>query len=237
MTDMCNETAKRHRAGSDTSTTSTAPEGADEVKTMTGQVVVGGPEEELLQELRRGNERYVADQPKQKMTRQQREDRLGSGQAPRVIILSCADSRVVPEMIFDADAGELFTLRVAGNVVNSDVLASTEYAVDNLKSTLLVVLGHTKCGAVGAAAATAAAMARAQENNGNDSTAPPLAGLAGHLPTLVSRILPAVQQLSQPDPVKANVQLQRQYAELGVGARVRVVGAVYDLESGRVEFY
>merc|ERR1719376_762842 len=104
-------------------------------------------------------------------------------------------------MIFDADAGELFTIRVAGNVVNSDVLASTEYAVDNLKSTLLVVLGHTKCGAVGAASATAAAMAAAIENSGNGSKVSPPAGLTGHLPTLVSRILPAVHA---EDPVKAN---------------------------------
>eukprot|EP00397_Hematodinium_sp_SG-2012_P066644 GEMP01100593.1.p1 GENE.GEMP01100593.1~~GEMP01100593.1.p1 ORF type:complete len:149 (+),score=32.27 GEMP01100593.1:292-738(+) len=138
---------------------------------------------------------------------------LAQGQTPFAVILACADSRVAPELIFDADLGEIFVIRVAGNVVNSDVFASAEYAVNHLGSPLVVCLGHTKCGAVAASA----------------STGP----LGGHLPNLVAKILPA---MDESDPIKANVLLQLRVLQKGLGHKASTIGAVYDLESGQVQF-
>ena len=100
-----------------------------------------------------GNQRYVADTLQRELQDPERRDSLTGGQKPFAIILSCADSRVVPEMIFDTGLGELFVLRVAGNVANTSTIASIEYAVAHLGTKLIVVLGHQSCGAVTAAIA------------------------------------------------------------------------------------
>ncbi|MGI9428670.1 MAG: carbonic anhydrase, partial [Bythopirellula sp.] len=104
-----------------------------------------------LSRLKAGNKRYVADKMKRDMQDPARRSDLTSGQSPFAIVLSCADSRVVPELIFDQGLGELFVVRVAGNVANTSSIASIEYAAANLGSKLIVVLGHESCGAVTAA--------------------------------------------------------------------------------------
>ena len=107
--------------------------------------------QESLERLKAGNARFVADQLDGKLQNSARRESLVGGQQPYAIILSCADSRVVPELAFDAGLGELFVVRVAGNVANSSSLASIEYAVAHCGSKLIVVLGHQSCGAVTAA--------------------------------------------------------------------------------------
>jgi len=97
-----------------------------------------------------GNERFVAGKPQPRALAALRQ-KLASGQQPHAIILACSDSRVSPELVFDQSLGDLFVVRTAGNVADSVGLGSIEYAVDHLHSTLLVVLGHQKCGAVAAA--------------------------------------------------------------------------------------
>ncbi len=100
--------------------------------------------------LMEGNNRFVAGKPKVRALVSLR-SRLASGQSPMAIILSCSDSRVGPELVFDHSLGDLFVVRIAGNVADAAALGSIEYAVDHLHSPLLVVLGHQKCGAVSAA--------------------------------------------------------------------------------------
>lgn len=107
--------------------------------------------QDVLQRLKDGNARFVADNLERKLQDNDRKGELTSGQAPYAIILSCADSRVVPELAFDAGLGELFVLRVAGNVANTSTIASIEYAVAHIGSPVIVVLGHESCGAVTAA--------------------------------------------------------------------------------------
>ncbi len=107
--------------------------------------------EDALTRLKEGNERYVAEKQENQNNSQARRDAGQAGQSPYAIVLSCADSRVVPELIFDAGIEELFVLRVAGNVANTSTIASIEYAVANLGVELIVVLGHESCGAVTAA--------------------------------------------------------------------------------------
>ena len=107
---------------------------------------------EALDKIKEGNEQYVQDKEHVGTDKKIRES-LITGQDPYAIVLSCADSRVVPESIFDANAGELFVLRVAGNIANTSTIASIEYAVAHLGTKLIIVLGHESCGAVTAALA------------------------------------------------------------------------------------
>lgn len=107
--------------------------------------------ETALQKLKEGNDRYVLDHVEHPHEGAQRRVDLSVAQHPFAIVLGCADSRVVPELIFDQGVGDLFVLRVAGNVADDAVLASIEYAVEHLGTRLVVVLGHEKCGAVMAA--------------------------------------------------------------------------------------
>ncbi|MGB8061647.1 MAG: carbonic anhydrase [Candidatus Sulfotelmatobacter sp.] len=108
------------------------------------------PAAEVWDSLMAGNRRFVAGKPRARDLASLRH-KLASGQSPKAIILSCSDSRVGPELIFDQSLGDLFVVRTAGNVAGAVALGSIEYAVDHLHSPLLVVLGHQKCGAVNAA--------------------------------------------------------------------------------------
>ena len=109
--------------------------------------------EKALAKLKAGNKNFVADKLDGKLQNSSRRKDLTGGQNPFAIILSCADSRVVPELAFDSGLGEIFVIRVAGNVANTSTIASIEYAVAHLGVNLIVVLGHESCGAVTAAIA------------------------------------------------------------------------------------
>jgi carbonic anhydrase len=133
--------------------------------------------DEALQRLIDGNARYVANAPINTDHSVGRSNRA-LGQQPFAAIVSCADSRVAPELIFDQGPGELFVVRVAGNFINEEGLASLEYGAAVLGIKTIVVLGHTSCGAVDATIKSV-----------QDDTLPP-----GHLPSLVNAIRPAVEQ-------------------------------------------
>lgn len=184
----------------------------------------------ILQQLCNGNERYAtgwALHPNQDEAR--RRELLG-GQQPGAIVLTCADSRVVPNLLFDAGLGELFVIRVAGNVATPGALGSIEFAAQELGSPLCLVLGHTGCGAVTAAL-------------GEDAP-------SGYLREVIDAIRPACTglQTTAGDRLTAAVwaNARRQAAVVGAaqptlaslvsGGRLRVVAACYDLASGRVEF-
>ena len=148
-------------------------------------------------------------------------------QAPFAIIVGCADSRTSPELVFDQNLGDLFVVRTAGNLVDDHGLGSIEYAVDHLGTRLIVVLGHSRCGAVKAAL--------------ESPTAP------GHVNSLVRDIQPAVAaaKAEKGDPlantVKANARLMAEKigkeAELGEHkSEVRIVTGYYDLDTGAVEW-
>ena len=105
----------------------------------------------LIQKLISGNEAYLASGKNLGDISPSRREQTAAGQNPYAVVLTCSDSRVIPEAIFSAGIGDLFVIRVAGNVATDSVLASVEYAVDHLGCQLVVVLGHTNCGAVDAA--------------------------------------------------------------------------------------
>lgn len=108
--------------------------------------------ETALNYLKEGNEIYVGEKPfRGTVSGETRKELAENGQQPYAVMIACSDSRVIPEVIFSAGLGELFVIRVAGNVLDDHQLGSIEYAVDHLHTKLVVLLGHTHCGAVGAA--------------------------------------------------------------------------------------
>lgn len=190
--------------------------------------------DEALQRLIEGNQRFVKGASIHPNQDPARRAAVAPKQYPFATILTCSDSRVGPEVVFDQGIGDLFVVRVAGNLVDQVVAASVEYAVEELGSSLVVVLGHSKCGAVAATV----------EDVVNH------AHLPGHLPALTQAITPAVKQAQgQPGDLLANAI--RINVQLGVdqlsspdslfapgiqSGEVMVVGAIYDLESGVASF-
>lgn len=187
--------------------------------------------------LKSGNRAFVADKPAQVPVGSARRLELARGQTPFAVLLGCSDSRVPPELLFERGLGELFTIRVAGNTVDDVVQGSIEYAVAELGVPLVVVMGHQRCGAVGAALAVV----------GDNAIFP------GSIGRMVEPIVPAVLQSrgQSGDPfanaVRENVRrvvrhLRAETDEPVLAAglhakQLRVVGAYYDLDTGAVDFF
>ena len=189
--------------------------------------------EEALRRLLDGNQRYLRGESRFTGLRREMLDELAGHQQPFATILGCSDSRVPPELIFDAVLGELFVIRVAGNVLSPEVAGSLQYAGTHLRTPVFVVLGHEGCGAV--QAALASRLDGVQHKS--------------RIQILVDSILPAVGDIDASLPpavtltraVEANVRwTTRQIAESPEGrARLAagdmmLVGAIYDLATGRV---
>ena len=186
---------------------------------------------EALQELSAGNQRYVTGTNHHHDFGPERPG-LVAGQRPFAVILSCSDSRVAPELAFDQSRGRLFVVRVAGNFVDDSGLASIEYGTSVLGASLVMVLGHTECGALKAAVDVVTHGTR----------------LPGHLPKLVAHLEPAVRQAHGEGKelvdaaIRQNIGLNVQklrnsepvLAELVRTNRMLVVGALYDLLTGKV---
>lgn len=197
--------------------------------------------DQALQRLRDGNERFVSGKRIYPLQDGDRVGALVKGQEPFAAVLCCSDSRVPPEHIFDAGLGELFVVRVAGNVCSEVAAGSLEYAIEHLQTPLLVVLGHTGCGAVSAAV---------QQPNSAGS-----ASGEQNLNTVLRKIEPAVKRAKgkfregQSEPlesaaVRENVWLSIESlleSSHRIRARVQdetliVSGSMYHLETGRVEW-
>jgi len=186
---------------------------------------------DALKELMAGNQRFQTDKTKHPLLHSQSREELVGGQSPFAVILSCSDSRVPPELIFDQGLGGLFVVRVAGNTVTRAGLESIDYAVTNLGTTLIVVLGHDSCGAVKGAVAECGSKPGA------------------NLPEIFANICPAVDRARK----KGDESLESNAIDLNVDEQVRalersalfkervadgklkVVGARYNLQSGKVE--
>ena len=188
--------------------------------------------DEALHRLMAGNARYRAGQTPAKDYAAGRASRVTTHR-PIASILSCADARVGPEFIFDQGPGELFVVRVAGNILESEGLASLEYAAEFLGSPLIFVLGHEQCGAMEAAIKVV-----------NDN-----ASLPGHLPGLIDLLKPAVIEAKKGDPahllnaaIAENVRqmvrrvgsAQPMLSEMVAAGKVKVAGGVYSIAKGAV---
>ena len=180
-----------------------------------------------LQKLMEGNQRFIQHQPQYPDQSALRLQEVALAQHPFATILSCADSRVPAEIVFDQGIGDIFDVRIAGNIATPEAIGSIEYAVVLLASPLLMVMGHERCGAVTAAVQ-------------NES-------LLGDISTFVKAIKPAVEKVkSQPgdaveNAVVANVQHQIErlkrsqlLTEQVRSGKLKIVGGRYDLDTGRV---
>lgn len=194
------------------------------------------PAEKSLQWLKNGNIRYQKMNFRNDSRDQTTRRKLSKGQHPHSIILSCSDSRVPAEMIFDQALGEVFVVRVAGEALDSSVIASIEYAVEHLGPQLLVVMGHTSCGAVKAAM---------QAKNGVSVGSPSLDKLVADIkPRLPDRTVASdnsdIAQESLANAVKISKDLSERSAIIKHAidsGHFKIVPALYHIDSGVVDFH
>lgn len=195
-----------------------------------------------MERLRQGNRRFINGvQSTEALASRRKRNDLVASQAPFAVILACSDSRVPVEYIFDQDFGDLFVIRVAGNIVAPSQMGSAEFAAKQLDTRLLVVLGHTGCGAVEATL---------------ESLRQPGEEPSGNMASIVRRIRPAVEVLLKTEPqcdrdtlmrqaVRANIRMSANALRHGSEILEKlidqdgllVVGAEYSLESGKVDFF
>ena len=190
---------------------------------------------EALLRLKNGNQRFVDDKPRHAHENPSWRSLLIESQKPFATVVGCSDSRVPPELIFDVGFGDLFTIRLAGNIIAEDVIGSLQYAVAHLHTPLVVIMGHEGCGAV--AATVEEILHKTKERK--------------HIESLIKSIKPGLQKLDlklehdtlMRSAVEANVRwsmrelLALPEAKLAVKEkRVTLIGAIYELNTGRVRF-
>ena len=189
-----------------------------------------------LEQLKIGNHRFTDGKVRANGQSTQDIQRLASSQAPKSIMLSCSDSRVTPETVFDQKLGEMFTVRSAGESLSPEAIGSIEYAVEKLKAPLLVVMGHTNCGAVKAALETPKCTSAGSEN----------------LDQMVADIRPRIQAPAKGASPSKDLRTEGWENAVGVAkdvlerskivksavseGRVKISVALYDLATGAVEF-
>ena len=200
------------------------------METFNKELQLGITPDESINRLKEGNQRFVESRHLKRSLLNQVQQTT-SGQYPFAALLSCIDSRVPAELVFDQGIGDVFNVRVAGNIVNEDVLGSLEYACKVAGSKLIVVLGHTKCGAVTSACKQVK---------------------LGNITALLSKIQPAVQEVVDGDltddtiekvglkNIEYSIDLIRERSpilrDLEDKGTIRIIGAVYDVASGKVRF-
>ena len=187
-----------------------------------------------LDKLKVGNERFVSGHPVHPDETLDRIRELKKGQNPFVVVVSCSDSRLPPELIFDQGLGDVFSIRTAGNVIGDYELGSIEYAVEHLHCKLIVVLGHENCGAI-----------QAYATSGNEKH-------NDHIQTLVDYIAAEEEEKIVPDSLRSNIDILVK-ANIAHGVNflrsstpvlkslvdrneIKITGAYYDLDSGNVLF-
>ncbi len=198
----------------------------------------GRPPEAALQDLKEGNKRFFSNQATHFHMDDQTLAVHQEGQSPDAIVLSCSDSRVPPERIFDQDMGELFTIRVAGNILNEDVIASIEYAVSNLGSRLIVIMGHDSCGAI-----QEALNGLPSEEAGSPSLSHLIREIRSNLGFVISKdaassdLTPQFAVQKNVSAVAAELLNRSKIVQEAVnGGQVKIVRSIYSLGSGKVDF-
>ena len=188
-----------------------------------------------LEQLKAGNDKFVSGHPVHPDETLTRIRALKKGQNPFVVVVSCSDSRLPPELIFDQGLGDVFSIRTAGNVIGDYELGSIEYAVEHLHCKLIIVLGHENCGAI-----QAYASAGNEKRNGD------------HIQNLVNYIAAEEEEKIIPDSLRSNIDtLVKANIRHGINFlrsstpvlkplvdrnEIKVIGAYYDLDTGKVLF-
>jgi carbonic anhydrase len=199
------------------------------MSTLTKEIQDSISPNKAVEMLKEGNQRFL-DKNVQDRDLHIQVQNTSDGQFPYAVVLSCIDSRVPVELVFDQGVGDIFSARVAGNIINEDILGSIEYACGVAGSKAILVLGHTKCGAVTAACKDVE---------------------LGNITALLSKVKPAIANIKQRDGeveveevTKANVhqsikeirEKSSMLADLETEGKIKIVGAVYHVEDGRVSY-
>jgi len=206
-----------------------------------GEAAPGVAPDAALARLREGNQRFVAGALNERIQVPEHRTALAKGQHPFAIVIACADSRVAPELLFDQGLGDLFVIRVAGNIVAPSQVGSVEFAAERFGTRLVVVLGHSQCGAI---QATLEDLQRPRDQRSRN------------LRSIVDRVRPSIETLLDTDlrhdheallrhAVRANVRVSAYHLrhgseileQLSEENGLLVVGAEYSLETGVVEFF
>jgi len=199
------------------------------------QEEIQGNTQAPIDKLKAGNKKFVSGHPIHPHETLDRIRELKKGQTPFVVIVSCSDSRVPPELVFDQGFGDVFSIRTAGNIIGDYELGSIEYAIEHLHCKLIVVLGHENCGAIQAYASSGN-----EEHNGD------------HIQNLVNYIASEEEEKNVPDSLRSNIDILVK-ANIAHGVNflrsstpvlkplvdkneITIIGAYYDLDSGRVLF-
>lgn len=200
------------------------------MSTLTKEIQDSISPNRAVEMLKEGNQRFL-DKNEQDRDLHLQVSQTSSGQFPYAVVLSCIDSRVPVELVLDQGVGDIFSARVAGNIINEDILGSIEYACGVAGSKAILVLGHSKCGAVTAAC------------KGVE---------LGNITALLSKVKPAIANIKQRDGeveveevTKANVHQSIKeirekssiLADLETEGKIKIVGAVYHVEDGRVSYF
>jgi len=200
------------------------------MSTLTKEIQDSISPNRAVEMLKEGNQRFL-DKNEQDRDLHLQVSQTSSGQFPYAVVLSCIDSRVPVELVLDQGVGDIFSARVAGNIINEDILGSIEYACGVAGSKAILVLGHSKCGAVTAAC------------KGVE---------LGNITALLSKVKPAIANIKQRDGeveveevTKANVhqsikeirEKSSMLADLETEGKIKIVGAVYHVEDGRVSYF
>ena len=183
--------------------------------------------DQAMKFLEDGNSRFLSDKSELRNVSSERRNQLKDGQSPYAVIVSCSDSRVTPSIVFNAGLGEIFDIRLAGNVVDDDALGSIEYGAEHLQCPLIVVMGHQSCGAV---TATYNKVVKGEE-------------VTGHIEDIVEKIEPSVKAdgtiddaiHNNVDAVVKEISEDETIRHLISEGKVKVIGAYYDLD-GKVTF-
>lgn len=193
---------------------------------------------QVLDRLKQGNKRYQSGQSEKYDQRQLSKQAAQKGQAPLAFVFSCVDSRSVPDVIFDQPVGSMFVSRIAGNVVSTDVLGSMEFATKYAGTKLVVIMGHTKCGAVAGACA------------GVD-TPDKLKKMLGKIKPAVDRVASQVKKKNCGDMKQIDAMAKRNVinqmktllanspalADMQKTGKIKLVGAMHDIKTGQVTFF
>ena len=200
------------------------------MSTLTKEIQDSISPNRAVEMLKEGNQRFL-DKNEQDRDLHLQVSQTSSGQFPYAVVLSCIDSRVPVELVLDQGVGDIFSARVAGNIINEDILGSIEYACGVAGSKAILVLGHTKCGAVTAACKDVE---------------------LGNITALLSKVKPAIANIKLRDGeveveevTKANVhqsikeirEKSSMLADLETEGKIKIVGAVYHVEDGRVSYF
>ena len=192
------------------------------------------PTDDPLTLLKKGNKRFVLNKTQYVNEDSIRVKELIKGQNPQAVIVGCSDSRVAPEVLFDQGLGDLFVIRTAGNVMDNFELGSIEYAAEHLHTKLIVVMGHTSCGAI-----------KAMLEHCNPETSHQQHAIPGHIASIVKALEKSVSDKSTPDQaaisnVRNGVNQLKNSDPILKGlyekGEVQIVGAIYHIETGEVEF-